>query len=75
MSYTFAMKLWNSISSMADKATKKMQNAECRIFSYSAFWIRLPPGPVGGQAPFSAPEDSSMMPKKVPDPFPALATS
>jgi hypothetical protein len=26
-------------------------------------------GAVGGQAPFSAPEDISLMPKKVPDPF------
>jgi (1->4)-alpha-D-glucan 1-alpha-D-glucosylmutase len=28
---------------------------------------------VGGQAPFSAPEDTSLMPKKVPDPFPPPA--
>jgi serine/threonine protein kinase len=29
-------------------------------------------GAAGGQAPFSAPEDNSPMPKKVPDPFPPL---
>jgi serine/threonine protein kinase/formylglycine-generating enzyme required for sulfatase activity len=30
------------------------------------------PGAVGGQAPFSVPEDDSLIPKKVPDPFPPL---